>query len=217
MPELTVKYIFPRLGRVVTGQMGTIVTGFGLLFMAIGGSFSNFYIFSIFTFLGRLVQGLGTAFEQTSYTAVIGHSFQEHRSKYMAVYSFSLTVGLISGPLVSGFLDPATSYALVFFILAMISFLRLLGYYAYKERDRPRYLVQRRLGMRSTCKICRKLPPLFAFIAAYVVSSTYLNFEPVLANSLKDNYYYSQSKMGLYFATFIASSVAVSFPLTFLP
>lgn len=134
----------------------------------------------------------------------------------MSIYSFSLTVGLVGGPIFSGFLDPLIGYALVFFILAIISFIRIFGYYAYKERDRPRFIVQRRLGMRSTCKICQKLPPLFAFIAAYVVSSTYLNFEPVLANTLKENYHFTQQQMGLYFAAFIASSVVVSFPLTFL-
>lgn len=87
------------------------------------------------------MQGLGAAFEQTSYTAVIGHSFPEERSKYMSIYSFSLTVGLIGGPIFSGFLDPLISYALVFFILAVISFLRIFGYYAYKEKDRPRYII----------------------------------------------------------------------------
>ncbi len=131
MPQLTIRKFYPMCGRVRSAQTGSFILGVGLLLYGIAYLFSSPFYFTSLSMLGRLLQGVGSAIERTSFVAIIGHSFPEEKGKYLVVQLVSMMFGKASGPFISGEISTLLRYDTLFYLVAASNFLKLFLYSAF--------------------------------------------------------------------------------------
>ena len=124
---LTSSVMFMPLGRLsdIVGRKKVYIAGF-LLFA--GGAMLG-GMAQVFPMLiaSKVVQGIGSAGIQANGLAIITASFPEHeRGKAIGLYTTIIGSGLISGPIIGGFLVSSLGWRAVFFANIPISFIAVL-------------------------------------------------------------------------------------------
>jgi len=107
------------------GRKNTIIIGDIIMIGATIGIGATEYIKDTYVYLGvtialRFVQGIGAAMVQTSCYAIITYVFAENREKYIGMAEAFTGIGLMIGPVFSGFLYEWIGYFLTFLVFSMV-------------------------------------------------------------------------------------------------
>lgn len=133
-----VSSLMPRILNHITRAKGCII-GMMLLIIGIGGMGTVYYIedattFVVFSFVWKILLGIGCGFISTSSTATVATHFKDNREYAIGRIQACTALGLMMGPLVGSVLFTIGGYMLPFFVFAAI-FLVLYPFISYNLKN----------------------------------------------------------------------------------
>jgi MFS family permease len=123
-----------RIGRFKPLIFGSICYGIMLVFMGFLGSFGLFVII-----IGFILLGIGNGFTGPPAMALVGDTVEaDDNATGMGFFNLMGNIGIITGPLIGGFLITYTDFVAAFVVAGLIELLSLVGIillilFAFKE------------------------------------------------------------------------------------
>jgi MFS family permease len=116
----------PLAGRLMTrhGKVSVYIWGLGIVSVssvcfAAASLVPDGPLFAAFCLTMRLIQGVGSALEETAAYAIIAELDQEHVTLYLGICEISTGLGYMIGPPLGGFLFTAGGFSMPFIVLGL--------------------------------------------------------------------------------------------------
>lgn len=186
----------PCVGRLMTRHGKVIVYLWGLVCVAVSTiCFAAasvvpagwpFYAFCLFM---RLLQGIGSALEETAAYAIIADIEPERVSLFLGICEISTGVGYMIGPPLGGLLFSLGGFSVPFLVLGLLLLPTAFLIYTYLPLDRvgskgDEDAVVKDVPMRA---LLRNPQILVIAVTAMLANSDYAFLEPTLGNHVRDS------------------------------
>jgi len=138
--------------------------------------------FAVWCFTMRLLQGIGSALEETAMYAIIADLDTEHVTLYLGICEISTGLGYMIGPPLGGFLFSAGGFATPFIVLGLAVAPAAVILYSYMPPDAYRLSKgeeEKAVPMRT---LMRSPQVMVIAIAAMLANSDYAFLEPTLGD-----------------------------------
>lgn len=209
-----------RLGRKPILFLSLLGTFFALCFSSLALVATNVTLLLI----ARVLTGLCSASQPIAQAAVADLSHQENRPFYFSLVAFSMTIGMLIGPLLGGFLSDdklwsGLSVATPFYVAALLAFANMLFMLCFYRETLP--VVQHKLSsLKQYTIVCmanfkkiRFVTLLIVFILLEMAWSLFFQTQPILLAKL---YSYTSEQQSLYI-TFLGGVMCFGLIALFKP
>ncbi len=102
--------MIPKLGRLRTFVLGVWLLGVGMILFAFIGFIDLKSLFVITAIVIRLIEGMGSALILAAGTSMLSSSFPNNLSRIMSLYSASLGLGYLLGPILGALFHAIGGY-----------------------------------------------------------------------------------------------------------
>jgi len=158
-----------------------IVSGSSILF-SVASAVPAGWPFAIWCFAMRLLQGIGSALEETAMYAIIADLDTEHVTLYLGICEISTGLGYMIGPPLGGFLFSAGGFSMPFIVLGFAVAPAALLLYSYMPPDAYRSAKGEEKADVSMRTLLRNPQVMVIAGAAMLANSDYAFLEPTLGD-----------------------------------
>jgi len=138
--------------------------------------------FAAWCFTMRLIQGIGSALEETAMYAIIADLDTEHVTLYLGICEISTGLGYMIGPPLGGFLFSAGGFAMPFIVLGFAVAPAAMLLYSYMPPDAYRNAKGEEKADVSMRTLLRNPQVMVIAAAAMLANSDYAFLEPTLGD-----------------------------------
>ena len=115
----------PQLGPVSTLFVGSFLEGFGEILFGFIVYMQKRWMFVLFSFLLRIVAGVGASFSRTALISILSALYPDHISVLFGILEFASGIGLMIGPFLGGLLYSMGGFKIPFIVTGSFVWLML--------------------------------------------------------------------------------------------